>query len=217
MNYDKRAKAKSYTWFIEGPKERIIYDTGGNAEMLEEILYGAVAKNIATPEEAFRKVGLKCEDIDIVIVGHVHPDHIGLYSKFPNAKFIIQEKEINFARNPHPSVGFAYKNTEWLEGPNFEVIDGHKEIVPGVSVILTPGHSAGGQSLAVQTKKGIAIITGFCVVRENLYPPEDWGFPARVPIFHHNIIELYDSMIKVKEKADILLPVHEFDIPERIP
>jgi glyoxylase-like metal-dependent hydrolase (beta-lactamase superfamily II) len=179
-------------------------------------LDGTVCKNVATPEEALRKVGLKCEDIDTVIVGHIHPDHLGLSYKFPNAKFIVQKREIDFARNPHPSVAFSVRK-KWIEGPNFEVIDGDKEIVPGVSVILTPGHTPGGQSVAVETKKGIAIITGFCVVRENFYPPKEFGFPAWIPCLHTNAFELYDSMIKVKEKADILLPVHEFDMPESIP
>ncbi len=212
----EKGKGKAYIWFIEGPKERIIFDTGGTSKEISGSIPDFVCKDVASPEEALSKVGLKCEDIDIVIIGHVHPDHMGLSYKYPNAKFVIQRKELEFARNPHPAVGTSYRK-EWLEGVNFEVIDGDNEIVPGISVIFTPGHSPGGQSLAVQTEKGIAIITGFCVVGENFNPPKQHPYPVMISLLHTNAIELYDSLMKVKEKADIVLPVHEFDLPERIP
>jgi glyoxylase-like metal-dependent hydrolase (beta-lactamase superfamily II) len=96
------------------------------------------------------------------------------------------------------------------------VIDGDKEITPGVSVLLTPGHSPGCQSVMVETEEGKAIITGFCCIREHFEPPEGMHSPdVLIPGVNVNSLQAYDSVIRVKELADIVIPVHERDIAEK--
>jgi N-acyl homoserine lactone hydrolase len=80
--------------------------------------------------------------------------------------------------------------------------------VDGIKVLLTPGHTVGGQSIVVNTKKGQAVITGFCCNEQN--------FPASGPVVppgvHLNLMDAYDSVRKVKEVADILIPLHDLSI-----
>jgi len=82
--------------------------------------------------------------------------------------------------------------------------------------MLTPGHSPGGQSVAIETEKGTAVITGFCCINQNFV---EGGWPVAVPGVHTNATQAYDSMLKVKEIADIIIPVHEstFAKKEMIP
>ena len=88
------------------------------------------------------------------------------------------------------------------------LVEGDQEIVPGLSVMLTPGHSPGGQSVVVNTKAGKAIITGFCCNEQN--------FPSSGPLVpcgvHLNLIEAYDSIHKVKAAADLIIPIHDLSI-----
>ena len=91
-------------------------------------------------------------------------------------------------------------------------VTGDMEIVPGIEVIHTPVHTDGGLSVAIDTTKGKAVITGFCVIMENFDPPNEiraMEMDVIPPGTHVNTYEAYDIMMKIKETADILLPLHE--------
>lgn len=208
-----------YVWYIKGPAEHVVVDAGITAELM--VLGGYPGKeNVQSLEDGLGKQGLEPGDIDIVIVTHLHHDHIGLAHKFTKAKFVVQKRELDFARNPHPLAAKSYRR-EYFEGLNFEVIDGDKEIVEGVKVLLTPGHSPGAQSVAIETAKGTAVITGFCCGRENFEPPEEarGRTPVLAPGVHTDALAAYDSLIRVKEIGQIIIPLHdpEFAYIEEIP
>ena len=93
-----------------------------------------------------------------------------------------------------------------LDEVSFDILEGDKEIVRGVKVLLTPGHSPGSQSVAIETEKGIALSTGFCCINENFI---EGVWPVTPPGIHANAVQAYDSMLKVKEIADIIIPLHE--------
>jgi len=194
-----------YIWYIEGPKENIIVDTSGKAETLS--MLGFPAKDVQSPEKALGKLGLKCEDIDIVISTHLMFDHFEYAGKFKNARFVVQKDELDYARNPHPLTQYFYLPIQdLLDEVNFDVVDGDKEIVKGVKVLLTPGHSPGSQSVAIETEKGTAVITGFCCINQNFV---EGVWPVTPPGIHANATQAYDSMLKVKEIANIIVPLHE--------
>ena len=204
-----------YVWLIQGPTENIIVDTGGKAETLS--MLGFPAKDLQTPEGALSKLGLNGEDIDIVIQTHLMFDHFELAGKFPNARFMVQKDELDYARNPHPLMQFFYLPIQdLLNQVNFDVVEGEKEIVGGIRVFLTPGHSPGSQSVAIETEKGTAVITGFCCINENF---KEGVFRVIPPGIHVNATQAYDSMLKVKEIADVIIPLHEpaFAHKETIP
>lgn len=210
----------NYIWYIDGPEKNIIVDTAGKAEALEKHNYPS--KQINKPEEALEKVFLEPEDVDVVILTQAHFDHLQYAKKFPNAEFIIQEDELRTAKNPHPVFASIYEPIQpVLDEINFSVVEGNKEIVEGVSVMKSPGHTEGGQSVIVETEKGDAIITGLCVIDENFYPPEEVQqfLPVVPPAIHIDLKQAYDSMIEIKEKADIIVPLHEHKYTEieRIP
>jgi glyoxylase-like metal-dependent hydrolase (beta-lactamase superfamily II) len=86
------------------------------------------------------------------------------------------------------------------------------EIVPGISVVHTPAHTEGGLTVFIETAGGKAAITGFCVINENFHPPVEikaMEMDVIPPGTHVNVYESYDIMRKVKEMAEILLPLHE--------
>jgi len=98
------------------------------------------------------------------------------------------------------------------ENGQIRPVSGDCEIVPGVSVVHTPAHSPGGLTVLIDTEKGKAAITGFCVIRENFEPPpairamEMEVIPPGTSI---NTYEAYDIVLRVKGLADIILPLHE--------
>ncbi len=209
-----------FVWYIEGARRRIMVDTGVAIESFRRRV--GTASPVQTLDEGLAKLGLKPEDIDTVIITHLHFDHIELTRRFKNAEVLVQKKELEFARNPHPLRAHAYKsNLSFLEGADIRTLDGDADIVDGVRVLLTPGHSAANQSVAVETAAGLAIITGFCCVQENFNPPQELRErgPFIPPGVTLNAMQAYESAARVRELADIIIPNHalEFARVERIP
>ena len=209
MNLGVPSTSVSYIWYLEGEGPKILVDCGTELSAFEE--RGFPSERIETPESGLGRLGLKPGDIDIVILTHLHFDHVGFAYLFGNARFIVQKKELEYARRPHPWDSILYDSSNF-DGLNFEVIDGDREIVPGISVFLTPGHTPGGQCVEVSTTGGKAIITGFCCVKETFVQTEDMkrkGREVAVPALHQDLREVYDSVLRVKRRADIILPLHD--------
>lgn len=217
MNLGVSSKSVGYVWYIEGSKPKVLIDAG------EKGPYSGrpTVKDLISVGDGLAKLGLTPEDIEIVIVTHLHKDHIMLGHLFKNARFIVQKKEIEYARNPHKIDAYLF-NAEYFEDLNLEVIDGEKEIIPGVSVFFSPGHTPGGQSVEINTPAGKAVITGFCSCRDNFTqtePMKRMGWEVCVPSIHSDIWQIYNSMLEVKRRADIIVPLHDpsFADKERIP
>ncbi len=209
MNFGTTYNMVCYIWYIEGSQPKVLVDAGANAATFAKI--HVPETDLISPEDGLAKLGLKPEDIDIIIVTHLHSDHIDLAYLYKNAKFIIQKKELDYALNPHPIDTHHYDKSTF-EGLNFEVIDGTKEIIPGVSVFLSPGHTPGGQSVEVNTASGKAIITGFCcnlATFEQNKITKQRGWEVTVPLIHLDSRDIYDSVLAVKRRADIILATHD--------
>jgi N-acyl homoserine lactone hydrolase len=208
-----------YIWYIETPEVQILIDAGANALTFTE--RGTLETDLISVEDGLRRLGTKPKDIDIVIATHLHCDHIALSHLYKNAKFVVQKRELEYAFNPHPIDAVLYDRPSF-EGLNWEIIDGDTEIVPGVSVFLTPGHSPGGQSVEVETPAGKAVITGFCCTLDTFTQTREMkrrGWEVTAPLIHHDVREAYNSVLKVKRRADIILALHDptFIKKEKIP
>lgn len=198
-----------YVWYIAGADSAILVDAGASASTFTE--KGAQETDLISVEQGLGKLGLKPKDIQIVIATHLHCDHIALGYLFKNARFLVQKTELDYARNPHPIDAYLYERHA-LEGLSWEVINGDAEITSGVSVLFTPGHSPGGQSVEVDTPGGKAIITGFCCTLKTFTPTremERMGWEVTIPLIHQDVRQAYDSVLKVKRRADIIIPLHE--------
>jgi len=194
----------SYIWYLEGSQPKTLIDAGAKAG-------GGFPDKLDTVEDGLVRLGLKPEDIEIIILTHLHHDHIELAHLYKNAKFIVQKKELDYARNPHPIDAHLYRKDLFGDLP-FELVDGEKEIIPGVTVFPTPGHSPGGQSVEIRTAAGKAIITGFCCLLATLEQTEAMkkaGLEVSAPLIHQDVRDVYDSALEVKRRADIILSTHD--------
>ena len=206
----------NYIWYIEGSRPKTIVDAGARFDWFES--HELPVEKVQSMEEGLDKYNLKPDDIEIVILTHLHADHIGLAGEFKNASFIVQKSELDFALNPYGLVSEAY-DAQLFTGLNLEVVDGDKEITDGIRVLLTPGHTQGGQSIAVDTPEGTAVISGICVIKENFFPADDSGKSVIPPARYSDLQLARDSMLRVKNLADIIVALHDSEFLEndRIP
>jgi len=222
MNHGTKAWLPFISWYVKVGNKNILIDTGISSK--ESAIYSeALVEDIVDFEGGLKKVGITSDDIDLVIQTHLHFDHAGNTHKCKNARVIVQKTELEFALSPHPMQGHLY-HPDLLRDLRFEIVEGDKEILPGVEVIHLPSHTPGVQAVAINTTKGKAVISGICCIAANFNPPE----PVKMPSKNHfwkvvppgNFINLYDayySMLRLKSMADILIPQHDpslFDVKE---
>ncbi len=205
-DYGKRILLPIYVFYIKGGDKNILVDTGMEQVVVSDEIRKKCGFEIFEFEDALASVGLSPEKIDAIIHTHLHNDHCENDYKCPDAEIYVQQKEFEFLQDPHPLDHRYYPDI--LDNLNVIQVDGDATLFDGIDVIFSPGHSVGGQSVSVNTAKGKAIITGFCC--------NDKNFPARgaaiTPGVHINAIEAYQSIQKIRDMADILIPLHDLSV-----
>ena len=204
--YGKRIYLPIYVFYLEGGDQRVLVDTGMEEFMIPAGAEEETGLKIMEFEDALATVNVKPEDVDIVVHTHLHNDHCENTYKCTRAKIFVQQAELDFLKSPHPLDHRYY--SDLLDESEVVAVEGDAEIVPGIRVVSTPGHTPGGQSVAVQTDEGTAVITGFCCNGNN-FPTVG---PAVTPGVHINAIEAYESAQRVKDMADILIPIHDIAV-----
>lgn len=208
-DYGKRIWIPIYVFYIKGGDKTILVDTGLEQFVVPDDLGEKFGLDILEFEDALATVDLRPEDVDIIIHTHLHNDHCENDYKCVNAQVFVQKVEMAFFKNPHPIDHRYYPDI--LDDVHVVEIDGDANIMDGIDVIFSPGHTPGGQSVVIRTARGKAVITGFCCNDKN-FPTTG---PAIAPGVHTHVMDAYDSIQKIKETADILIPIHDLSIGRR--
>ncbi len=142
----------------------LLFDTGfgfGNAELDER--YHPQPVRIV---DALRSVGVDVAEIDAVANCHLHADHAGQNSAFRDIPIYVQAAEWEIAHTTDHTI------LEWIdfEGSHYRQFDGDKAISHDVTLLATPGHTPGHQSLAVRTAEGLVVLAG-----QACYTAAEWA------------------------------------------
>jgi glyoxylase-like metal-dependent hydrolase (beta-lactamase superfamily II) len=207
--YGNRIWIPIYVFYVAGGEKKILIDTGLDQFVVPPEVGEQNGVEILEFEDALAKVGLEPEDVDIIIHTHLHNDHCENDYKCTNAKAYVQRGELEFFENPHPLDHRYYPDL--LDDVEVVTVDGEAEIVNGIQVVPSPGHTPGTQSVLIQTSQGKVGIAGFCCNRENF--PEKG--PAVTPGVHTDALAAYESIQRFRGMADILLPLHDFSVGQR--
>lgn len=138
-------------YLVRHPDGLLLVDTGigeGNAEA--EALYRPVRRRVT------EALGTSAEDVAFVINCHLHFDHSGENRLFPRRPIFAQRTEYEDAHGDDYTMPVVYD----FPGAAFELLDGEADVLPGVRIVPTPGHTRGHQSIVVETKQGRVVIAG---------------------------------------------------------
>lgn len=98
--------------------------------------------------EQLAEIGLQPGDIDLLVCTHFDTDHAGFNDAFPRAELIVQREHYELARGGHPR--FAGARSHWDHpGLRYRLIEGDTELLPGLTLLETSGHTPGHQSVLV--------------------------------------------------------------------
>jgi glyoxylase-like metal-dependent hydrolase (beta-lactamase superfamily II) len=171
--------ARSTVVLISGYNKNIIVDSGLPEEKNDII-------------SALSKYELKCDDIDFLIITHLHPDHTGNNNLFHSAKILkksdLSEIVINSSKHK-----YRYKL---------------QEILPGLSIMETPGHTK--DSISVLTKMNLLnnrILP--CAITGDALPIKDNYTKWVPPGINYNPDIALQSMGMIVDLAKIIIPGHD--------
>jgi N-acyl homoserine lactone hydrolase len=197
-------------WLVETAETKIMVDTGTNGpEETAEYHKPLIRKREQELPYLLKKLGVDPGEISTVILTHLHWDHCYNNRLFPRAQFIVQRAEIRYAIAPLPPHVHAFDLPPIVE-TKYTVISGDKKIIDGVTILLTPGHTPGSQSVLLESEKRRILIGGDTMP---LY--ENWNDnPVPVPsgIFV-NLEDYYATFDRIASlNLDLFLPGHDIRV-----
>lgn len=170
--YKEKEEFPILIFLIEGNGRKILVDTGGGDPEEMERLGHAPGKREEDerPDRALAKVGVDPGQIDTVIMTHLHWDHCHNNHLFPQARFIVQKKELLSAVCPLPKFKGMYETFEtgmvppWArQATKWKIVDGDYQLCDGIRLLLLPGHTAGLQGVLVNTAEGQRLLASDAV------------------------------------------------------
>jgi N-acyl homoserine lactone hydrolase len=182
-------------WPVHGfvvthPGGAVLVDTGvgGPGQLLSD--WRVVNRSAA---EALAELDMTPGDIGLVINTHLHFDHCGQNAVFPHAACYVQRAELSRAERESPELydWFGFMNAR------FELLDGDCDVLPGLAVIATPGHTTGHQSVVVRSGDGASdLLIGDAAYTPRQYsgPPDDEVLPGQAS----DLVTWRDSLRRIQ-------------------
>jgi N-acyl homoserine lactone hydrolase len=152
-----------------------------------------------------KTMGVGLDEIDYVVLSHLHFDHAGNAQMFKNtnAKLVCSDKEKDFALSFEGDFNGAHIKSDYT-GLNWETVSGDVDFLPGVKLIQSPGHTVGCMSMQVDLPdSGTMIFTSDAV-----YMGDSYGPPAAPAAIVNNLEQWYSSVEKlrgIQERTDATL------------
>jgi len=196
------------------------------------VSYRLHATEYHTVESALATVGLAPAEVDVVSFDHLHLQDLRTIMGttapppgrgepvppfFPNAKLVLQRREVDTLRSVHPTQ-WAWYVPGGMDGvieDDLVLVDGDVELGVGVALLWTPGHTDGNHSLCLNTPEGIWVSSKNGVAADSWHPhlSKIPGVRRWAELFGREVVmnagtledsvDQYDSMIKEKAVADI--------------
>ena len=210
-NHDAPHAMDYFMWVLRDGSRTILVDTGydGAEASLRD-------RPIAMePGAALAPLGIKPDDIDTVIVTHLHYDHAGGLHLFPNARLHLQVAEMAYATGPcmcHDTLKMPFtadhvcEAVKRLYAGKVVFHDGDAEIADGVTVHCIGGHSRGLQCVRVRTQAGWLVLASDAA---HFYENVRARKPFPIVVDLQNMLEGFDTLNRLASHADLVIPGHD--------
>lgn len=163
-----RVQRNYYVWGLRNAAHTVVVDTGvaPDADSSRNL------PGYVRVDRALGRLGVTAEEVEHVILTHLHFDHAGGINLFPAATFHVQHAEYDFwmhdpvARRPPlrqlADADALAQLAERQDAGRVHLLDGEAEVLPGIRCVPAPGHTPGLQVVAVRTARGQAVVASDC-------------------------------------------------------
>jgi glyoxylase-like metal-dependent hydrolase (beta-lactamase superfamily II) len=157
------------TLLVEHEDGLILIDTGAGNKETEKFydIYGIEnrgADGRTALEDGLRAAGHAPDDVTLVINSHLHFDHAGgntyhdadgqVRLSFPSARYVVQRGEFEYAMHTNERTSASYFAHNFLpvaQAGRLDLVEGEREVLPGVRVLPTPGHTPHHQGILLSS------------------------------------------------------------------
>ena len=208
-----------FVWAAVSSEHTVVVDAGFTAEVAAR----RGREHLRCPTEGLGNLGIESARVPIVVVTHLHYDHVGNLGKFPAATFVVQEEEMAFwtgrhAGRPHFRGIVEVEDVLHLVRANFagrvRFVAGSAEVVPGIQVHRVGGHSTGLQIVSVNTARGNVVLASDAT---HFYANIEQDRPFSIVA---DLAQMYGAFDTVRSLADSplhVVPGHDPLVMERFP
>lgn len=210
-NHDAPHPMDYFIWVIKNEDDIIVVDTGYDA---------AEAKRrdraiLREPAEALAGIGIRAEDVNTVIITHLHYDHAGGFAQFPNATFHMQVAEMAYATGPcmcHDTLRMPFtadhicQAVQHIYSGRVVFHDGDSRIADGVTVHCVGGHSRGLQVVRAKTESGwLCLASDATHFYENVFS----GKPFPIVVDLENMLSGFARLQELASDRRLIVPGHD--------
>lgn len=161
---ENRVRLASNCLLVRGPGWTALVEAGmGDKWDAKARRLYAIEERPTLPEGLAAR-GVRPDEVDALVLSHLHFDHAGgvtgrdgdrVVPAFPNATLYVQAAELAHARSPNERDRASYLPENWepyAEAGRLAVVEGEKELFPGLTVVPLPGHNAGMQAVRIESE-----------------------------------------------------------------
>lgn len=217
--HESNSDLEYFVWIARRPDRLFLIDTG----FAHDAAKARGRELLRLPAEGIRLLGVDPDEVEDIVITHLHYDHAGTLNAFPRARFHVQDAEAAYAtgrcmchkmlRIPF-SEGDVQAMVKKVFAYRCEFHDGADELAPGITVHKIGGHSKGLQCVRVKTKRGYVVVASDCC---HLYSHMDEGrvFPITYSI--GDTLEGYRTLLKLASSRHHFVPGHDPEVMKLYP
>jgi len=208
-----------YIWCARSAEHSFVIDLGFTAEMAAK----RKRDYLRCPTEGLALLDIDPTQVRDVIVTHLHYDHVGTFALFPNARFHLQDAEMNYATGRHMRhkcfnhgyevedvvgiVRMVYKDRVVFHA-------GEAELAPGISLHHIGGHTAGLQCVRVFTRRGWVVVASDA----SHYYEHFESLRSFTTVFNvGETLEGYATLLRLADSPRHIVPGHDPLVMRRYP
>ena len=208
-----------FVWAIIGNGRTYVLDTGFDAAMAGK----RGREHLRSPGEGLKAIGIDPAAVGDVIISHMHYDHAGNHDLFPNARYHIQDKEMQFCTGRcmcHHAIRGSFEAgdvsamVDRLFAGRLQFHDGSEEIAPGLSVHFIGGHTMGLQSVRILTRRGWVVLASDAA---HFYAHMEQGRPFVAVYNVPDMLEGHNTLRKLASSPAHVVPGHDPLVMKRYP
>ena len=206
-----------FVWLIRGDGRTIVVDCGFTAEVAAQ----RKREYLRNPIDALRLLGVEPDQVQDLVLTHLHYDHVGNFDKFPNATFHLQEPEIHYAvgrhmRHRYLAHSFEVEDVVGIVRLNYagrvRLYGGPVDLHPGITLHPAPGHSAGLQFVRVNTRRGPVVLASDVT---HFYENMESGRPFTTCVSVADTVESFELLKAAAPTPQHIVPGHDPEVMRR--
>jgi glyoxylase-like metal-dependent hydrolase (beta-lactamase superfamily II) len=206
-----------FVWLILGGPHPVLVDTGFLSDDARE----RGIRNYVSPAAMVERAGVKAADVPMALITHLHYDHWAGHSLFPAAEFWIQRDEVAFWTGPFAryqafqgsaNVNALARLVSLNYGNRVRMIEGDREILPGIRVHRVGGHTAGLQIVTVETARGPVVLTSDA---SHFYRNVERRQPVQIITNLPEMLTAFETIDALAGPARLVVAGHDPDVAQR--